>query len=93
MKRLTINNYSFWVYKWKCINIIPQFSRCAIVDDGSRYNTTTSHWISVCIFGTIFNMEYPSSKSIPMTIFPKTIGWFYSRKHKCWKKDNGSNVR
>lgn len=83
MKKIVIKDWEFYVYNWHSINLIPTFSRVSVCDDGENGYKVCACWLSLALFGTTFNIQYPTLK--PHRLYTsKVIGPLWSRKKKMW---------
>lgn len=72
----------FYIYKWHSINLLPHWELTPVCDNGYRA-PIIEHWLSITLFGFIFNFVWSNNKDFK----PRSSnigGPAWSRRRKKW---------
>ena len=80
---LKFKGWEFYIYKWHSINLIPNFGRVSVCDDGESGYKVFACWLSMTVFGLVFNIQYPTTKQY-LFLHTPCVGPHWSRQDREW---------
>lgn len=82
-REIKFGEWLFFTYRWHSVNLIPNFSRVSVCDDGENGYKICACWLSLTVFGLIFNVQYPTTKQHLFFTSP-AVGPHWDRFFKEW---------